>query len=524
MASHYKLYDGLGEVVPFNARYTYPTQANRAWKQNIKISATNGPNYKPGGSNPQIIFPAQGYLNTRNSFLSFDVRFDDALAGKCNNVRFQNNIQSIFNRMQLRYGSLSVEDLRETGPLVRLLTDNTMTNFNGTLDQNAIMEGVGGNFFTMAVQGVGDNGGIDPYFGLQNTRWMGIQSGGDMVPGAGAYKDDKHKPRGTLGAAGTEARRYQVQLPFGLFQQNKLLPLKWMASQLTVELSLASFEECCTADKVDKPYYTGGYSVENLAFNAELFEFDGSYDAAFLEGLRKDGVPLKFSSWNTYSYPARADRETLQIPERNRSLKAVFHVQTPPKRATGDEGWAMDSHALLQSSNGIQVGENNGGEGIVQQYQFRIGGKYYPAQPVQCGVGDISNGAAEAYAELQKALNIVGDYRLSTGQNPFRWARMVTNNDGSARYGFSSPFDWPTNQTTTSTSSALWGPSSFAIGLDLETSAGAEVSGLNGEEQNDLSLMITYNKTQSPQCGHLVYVYYDALLVLRENNLVELIK
>lgn len=545
MASHYKLYDGLGEVVPFNAKYSYPTQANRAWKQNIKIPATNPGAYRPGGSNIQLTLPAQGYLNTRNSFFSFDIKIiNDAAVADVRNIRFQNNIKSVFSRMQLRYGSLTLEDLRETGPLERLLIEAAGTNTSNAMDQNSIAEGIGG--YTTTIHNAAIPIWKDPALNstasdatalttldgtdvdtagdvhVLNVRNTFIQSNNYHM-GAAAYHD---------AVATGQPRTYHFQIPVGLFQQNKLLPLKWMASQLTLEFTLADPKKCMVAELSAGGKSLGlvNYEINNFNFNAELLEFDGSYDAAFLEGLRGDGVPIKFSTWDTFMYTPTpgGTSQTLQIPERNRSLKAAFVVQIPPAMVTTATGYPWDSHALLHSSNGISTNAVNGrndsvGKGHITSYQWRIGGKYYPAQPVACGNGTYTNGGSEAYRELEKALNIVGDYRLSTGLTASRWCPSGGSPMGWK--GISRPYDWPAEQKSdVSKQGGYAGPSAFAIALDLETSSGAEVSGLNGEEQNDLSLTITYSDGQSVECQYLAYIYYDSLLVLRENNLVELIK
>lgn len=525
MASHYKLYDGLNEVVPFGARYTYPTQANRSWKQNIKIPTTNGQRFYPGGSNPQILLPAQGYLNTRNTFLSCDIKIVlPAGADVFENVRFQNGIQSIWNRLQLRYGSLSLEDLREAGVLTRMMTEATGSNVNGVMDQSSIAEGIGG-MSTMAVHNFGgtstdaDNPDLEAAttdfktgMHLLNVRVNCIQTANFTVGSNASCEGIESKSGGETAA---RSRRYQFQLPFGMFQQNKLIPLKWMASQLTIEASLNGIASCMVGEAAPELPAGTTYILENVCLNAELLEFDGSYDAAFLEGLRGDGVPIKFASWDTFMYtPAPGKSQTLQIPERNRSLKAAFCVQIPPASSAHE----VDSHAFVMSS----AAGANGPSGHVVDYQWRIGGKYYPAQPVTCGDGTYVNGGAEAYRELEKALNIVGDYRLSTSVHAARWCRAA----GPGGAGISQIRDWP---TTTASGEALirgteLGPSYFVIALDMETSSGAEVSGLNGEEQNDISLRINYSDNQDSNFQYLVFVYYDALLVLRENNLVELIK
>jgi hypothetical protein len=62
-------------------------------------------------------------------------------------------------------------------------------------------------------------------------------------------------------------------------------------------------------------------------------------------------------------------------------------------------------------------------------------------------------------------------------------------------------------------------PSScFAIAIDLETSNGLEISGLNAEEQSDISLIARWSDTQSAGFVFDVFTYIDSMIVLRENN------
>lgn len=68
-------------------------------------------------------------------------------------------------------------------------------------------------------------------------------------------------------------------------------------------------------------------------------------------------------------------------------------------------------------------------------------------------------------------------------------------------------------------------PSScFAMAIDLETSNGLEISGLNAEEQSDISLIARYSHAQQPGFVYDVFCYIDAMIVLRENNVMELIQ
>ena len=188
----------------------------------------------------------------------------------------------------------------------------------------------------------------------------------------------------------------------------------------------------------------------------------------------------------------------------------------------------------------------------LQSFQFRIGGRYFPASPVQVSIApgsSVCNGGAEAFIELQKMLNIVGDYRLSTGVNKLRWAIPPSSagtdiGAGSGAYStVYSESDYAFVYQGVSNSSGLpafnqmtipalvsgngfsgnVGSSCFAMAIDLETSNGVEISGLNAEEQSDISLIATYAAPQNTAFVIEVYAYYDAMIILRENNVLDLI-
>lgn len=207
-------------------------------------------------------------------------------------------------------------------------------------------------------------------------------------------------------------------------------------------------------------------------------------DDMFLQGLIQGGVPIKFSSWHTFLFSsAKSSNVNLQIQERSRSVKALFAVQ---RRAM--PSYYVDSGATFfdTSSNGVST---------LQNYQFRVGSRFFPASPVQVSsaVGSKrSGGGAEAYIELQKALNIIGDYRLSTPLNTSRWALQ-----GSPA-GILQEFDFKYSLkkfnpdgvisiietgTPNNAFSGTLGSQCFAMSTSLETSNGTEISGLNAEEQ-----------------------------------------
>lgn len=574
MTSSYKFHEGVAEAVPYYARYQYPTQANKAWKSSVKIPPKNGSSFTSAqmATSIDIELPAQGYMNPRNCTLNFDVALNsnDPAA---TNVRLQNNVASLFERARLSYGSLSLEDIQKYGLLVRMISEATGNSVHQAEDQSAFLEGIGGSCLTSNMYGVSilpapatqpnppptsANSGTVPITGMHmrssNTRAVHVQCAN--------YQSDSCPPMGvaqTLPASGGVAntnppsRRYSIPLLFGNFTQDKLIPLKWMASQLKIMLTLADPRDCLVEDRVTANQRSQAtYAITNIYFNCELYEYDASYDAAFLEGLRGEGVPIKFVSWNTYMKNADpSTRITINIPERNRSLKTLLTVQTP------ESSPFYDSHTLLQSSNSTITSTSDGQDrpsganlatdlhgtafnsavkvntyrGHLQEYQYRIGGKYWPSTPVQCGQAQ-SNGAAEAYIELAKAFMLLGDYRLHSTITPMRWNMFDPFNPSTGTGSITETLnvldDWRVARTNDeynpNVQVGTYGPSAFIVAANLETSAGGEISGLNGEEQNDIALMLTYSKPQDPACNFTTFVAFDALLLLRENNLVELIK
>jgi hypothetical protein len=542
----YRIHDSVGEVVPFNAKYGYPTQASKAWKSLAKLSPRNQGRWRiqanGSGSSARIDidFPAQGYMNPQNSILYMDV----ALHSKNTDgaLRLQNNAQACITRARWYYGSQPGEELREYGGLVRLITEGALAGNPYSMNQTAILEGIGG-LSMVAKTGVVASGVVSDTeaakvgSSLANARVTCIQAAG--------VSTGKYAPAGTVPVAAScvtddRTRRYGLQPMFGLFQQGKLIPLKWMATQFRIELDLAPFLEVVAGEGYDPQ--EDYYEVSNVQYLIEIQEFDESYDKAIMAGLENEGLPIHFGSWNVYTNaPVAGDRQTVNIPERNRSLKALFHVlkppvgvcsffqddtATPPKyeqKAGVSVPW--DSHAMLQSSNGMTPTKYLGmpdPTGWVAEFQWRIGGKYYPGAPVNGGL-TLANGGAEAYFEFAKAMNTVGNFNLSTVMTPNRWAPV-----GSDGLGISTVCDHDGLHTKDPNYALHFhGPTAFAIAANLETSNGAEISGLNGEEQNDIALTITYGPPGSTQCTQAryhTYVYYDNLMILRMNNIVEFIK
>lgn len=525
MASHFKWYPGSDEVVvPWNARYSFPSQANKTVKLTPRIPPKNGSSFAPGNV-IRLEFPAQGYVNPANTTLAFDVEIVAPTGSTADIVRFQNNIQSIFSRVRLLYGSTPIEDIVNYNVIVRALTEWSSSN-PAVPDQTSVNEGIGGVVFgsTPATNGtLGANTTLNAQ-GLVNVRQNHIQGIDNiagpstklaLVGGAGVGL----VPAADATRTGNPVRRYQVSFALGMFTQEKLIPTKFMASQLAIEITLETPAACMLHKYAGSVSTPPSYTLTNVALIPEILEFDASYDAMFLMGLQQGGVPIKFSSWHTYIFSTGgSSRLNLQIQERSRSVKALFAVQRRAPATFSTDSGAL--HFVTQSGIGAANGSSAPAAATLQDYQYRIGGRYFPAAPVQCSTvsgSGIPNGGAEAILELQKALNQLGDYRLSTAVNSKTWGvGLCYNGDGTTGSAVRGTYDYPysehdfttsmvgikggvalmsgvtsyNNSTVTATAPAggnafagNTGSANFAMAIDLETSNGVEISGLNAEEQ-----------------------------------------
>ena len=551
MSTHFRWYPASEEqVVPWNARYEFPSQANKCVKITPRLPPKNGGEFLPG----QVIrleFPAQGFCNAINTTLEFDVVLYNWGTPGNGLVRFQNNIQSIFNRVRILYGATPLEDLINYNQIIRNLTEWTCTNQNGSMDQVSISEGIGG-----VVMGQAQTltprapGGA---WGLVNTRESYIQGYSNETNSAGSslgtgVNFDGGNGFGTVpnsAASGACIRRYQVNLALGLLTQDKLLPVKFMASQLAIEITLEQPSACIFAQPGSGAAPQPTYKVNNINLIPEILEFDASYDAMFLKGLQAGGVPLKFSSWHTFIFTtAGASNVNLQVQERSRSVKALFTVQRrSPYQLDCDSGATFFDTDQVNPASGTSM----------SNYQYRIGGRYFPAQPVQLSTSlgsNQSNGGSEAFVELQKALNIVGDYRLSSSVNTNRWALsacvLPPGPTGFGSFASSSQlaeldyctsiagynsYGNPMYGSVTNCSGGITGncfggnlgSSCYVSAIDLETSNGIEISGLNAEEQSDIAFIANWKTAQS-LFNLEVYSYFDLMIILKPNNVLDLIQ
>lgn len=98
----------------------------------------------------------------------------------------------------------------------------------------------------------------------------------------------------------------------------------------------------------------------------------------FLKGLMNGGVPIKFATWNNYKSTGASTSVNIQIQERGRSVKSIFAMQ---RRDTGT--FASDGGAsfFCTGTGGTSSLTATAGANTLQEFQFRIGGRYFIFNP-----------------------------------------------------------------------------------------------------------------------------------------------
>lgn len=451
--------------------------------------------------------------------------------GGTGTVRLQNGAASCFNRVRLLYGSSVLEDIRGYNDIVRILTEHVGTNGQNSVDESSISEGQGG--VTIELDGAGG------YYGNCNVRQkmiQGVSSGTQPVSASDFFGGTGFAvvPQGTdrpssIGSNGGvfSTRRYTLPFALGMFIQDKLIATKFMASQFAIEITLEQAAGCIFAPTASGFTASPTYSIGNVALLPEMLVFDTVFDETFVEGLENGGVMYKFASWRQYTTSLNSSNINFSIAERSRWIKAIFAVQKRPTPTfTTDQGACYFDTSL-------------NGTSTLQTFQYRAGGKFYPPSPVETSSNGsaITNGGSEAYLELQKALRTYNDKRLSSSCNSQRWAiqnaaGVLHDTDYKTSIISTSAVGIPSLKVVESSLNAFCGTvgtQMFVMAANFDSSTRGELAGLNGEEQNAISLMAYWKSPQvmgseNTPAAVIAYTYFDSVFILGANNTAKLVE
>lgn len=443
----------------------------------------------------------------------------------------------MIRRLRISYGSLVIEDIQNYGTLMRMLTNVTVgpeyANRFGCINEAMGSDALRATLHSATSRMVhtstnGTIAGIKTE--TEGLAWTAADAGtGNFVyPSGGNAAKIINSGLGNSAAdtaASYSTHTYALNLAGGVLTSEKLWPLKWLANQLTIEIELdepaAFLTQGITAlipkqltsapgqigaapgfskEQIPQAYlplaveYSAAnlsYDIKNCYFVAEILEFDSTYDAAFYQGMLEAGVPIKFASWHGHTHVPTGSQANLTLQERSRSVKSAFAVirKTGDKNTTtlrSDPNWfypGVYTQAVTDAATWTPAAYG------LDEYQWRLGGRYFPSQPVK-----LTNGAAEAVVELQKALNVMGNYALGSSVKISTW-------------------QYPRG--------------CFVMAGEFESTNGFEISGINAEELSDLSLIIKTVGTGAPFDSDMIvntFVHYDGMIIIRPNNVMELIQ
>lgn len=544
----------VNDVIPWNANYTFPAQETRAHRQCVKIQPKTGGTYNSGNI-IRFEFPADGYLNCLNSYLQFDLKIvrdnGAAMTVATGNYSAASNTITI-TTTNLDNAKASTVFAGKTIAASNSLVGQVVeyTNKRGVLCNAPITGHVlstADNILAVDVWDIDTSAGIKIYSAVflgeggahelikrvrvmygglvledileyaQYARFLLSQGAsenylghsGNVLEGTYANNLAESHTNPTIGYVEsvkqlnyTDGYTYCLKLFAGLLNSKKLIPLKYMAAQFTVEITLNDSKALICSDTV---HSAPDFTLSEVNWMAELVDFDSTYDASLYLGMMEMGVPIKFTSVHTHRFNITGPSVHAQIHERARSCKNLFGVCRPERRT-----FATDSHAMFYdlAANpvspflALNVAYAEGvSNGFISQYQTRLGGKYYPAQPVRC-----LKGASEAFVEMLKMIDAYGDYTFSTN---------ISNHDWTKNVHFSA-LDQKEKGRKFAMCITYENPNIF--GED-------NISGINAEEQSDLHLTFqsnSYSSDSTLKKELVVFVQYDSLLVIRANNLVDL--
>lgn len=425
---------------------------------------------------------------------------------------------NLINRLRVMYGSLVLEDLQNYSTLARtLLQSGAADGYYG--QQGSMLDGTSGghhryntsNWRTASYIGQGN---VDDSISqlsqsiekCHDSVAMINRLGTNMHPAYWKTAVAPFQPASQVNAQLKTIEQPQntnLNLFADTLCNQKLIPLKWMASQLAFEI------EWNSAARAFQSPVSIDYSIINVNYICEMLEFDSTYDSAFYMGLQSTGVPIKYSSWHYHQFNWTGSSMVAQIQERARSVKSVLAVTRRPQasfyvdndrfyHAIGEKYLPQTSTPANDYATQRNLRLSYAGAASISQFQFRVGGRYYPAQPVNC-----SGGAAEAMSELMKVMNYLADYTRAVSIDNYAW------------------------------SSYFWGGGDKFVVAGLFENSDAfpgQISGMNAEEQSDIQLSIQteagrmYPDEPVDVTKQLcVFVNYDSIMVVRDKNLVDLV-
>ena len=230
-----------------------------------------------------------------------------------------------------------------------------------------------------------------------------------------------------------EGRRVIFKPMFGMFNQDKLLPLRYMPLQIEIEL-VNSGSDAVHVGAWDGQTNTANWSISDIQCKCDLLTLDNSLDNEYASHLLSGkSLPINFSTWNHTNQSTGNDKNfSANINRALTRLKSVFIT------LQGSEGaWNKTSNDFfhpiaVKATDAYSVNDEH-------QYQIQIGSKLIPEYPVKS--------LTESLSQLRKTVG--GNFQMFG-----RWYRTTK----------------------------------YIIGLDLEKVSGAGFTGMSTKSGDLMTL------------------------------------
>ena len=229
----------------------------------------------------------------------------------------------------------------------------------------------------------------------------------------------------------TQARRVQFKPLLGLFNQDKLIPLRYCPIQIELELVNHQADAVITAET--EGFGNGSnWDITDIQCKCDLLTLDSSLQNEYASHLLSGkSLPINFSTWNHTNQSTGNDKNfSAHITRAVTRLKSIILTLHKP-----DNVYYKTSHDFYHPC------ANNGALSLANEhsYQIQIGSKLVPEYPV--------SNLAESFSHLRK---VVGR-------------------------SFKKHSSWYRNRK-------------YIIGLDLEKISGAGFTGMNMKNGDLLTL------------------------------------
>ena len=181
------------------------------------------------------------------------------------------------------------------------------------------------------------------------------------------------------GQAWASGKTYCMPVPFGLFKNNKYLPMKYIQDLYLEFVCDVSSNIHITSSG------PSSYTIDQVEFVADIVNFNPQLEAEIGKVVASKGLRLYFDSWSNHFNTYTTANQTLFVSDNSKSIKTLITV--------------LRESANLNNDSVDLLGTRSQGNTLTS-YHLKVGAKIFPSYPV-----DLTTGGSMAFQEMAKALN-----------------------------------------------------------------------------------------------------------------------